>query len=70
MIRYKLKGNNSAETYMEIIEEKSNGFVIAIIKEFENCKKSNRDFISRELFASCLRTGSLIKVGEADLMTA
>lgn len=70
MVHYKVKGNHSAATTMEIIEEKSEGFVVSIVQEFENCRKATRDYISRELFDSCLRTGYLTKVESADLMTA
>lgn len=68
MVHYKVKGSGS--TIMEIIEEQAEGFIVSIIQNFENCQKTTRDFITKELFDSCLRTGYLTKVENADLLTA
>jgi len=68
MVHYKVKGSGS--TIMEIIEEKAEGFIVSIIQDFENCQKITEDFMTRDLFDSCLRTGYLIKVENADLLTA
>lgn len=70
MVHYKVKGGHSASTYMEIIEETAGGYTVSIVQEFENCRKTTRDFLSKELFETCLRTGYLTRMESADLMTA
>ncbi len=70
MVHYKVKGDHAASTYMEILEETADGYTVSIVQEFENCRKTTRDFLSRDLFETCLRTGYLTKIESADLMTA
>jgi len=70
MVHYKVKGDHSAPTYLEIIEETADGYTVSLVQEFENCRKVNRDFLSKELFETCLRTGYLTRMESADLMTA
>jgi hypothetical protein len=70
MVHYKVKGGHSASTYLEIIEETAEGYTVSIVQEFENCRKVTQEFMGRDLFESCLRTGYLTRIESADLMTA
>ena len=70
MVYYKVKGSHCAATRMEILEERNDRYVVLIVQDYENCRKTSRDFLTRHLFESCLRTGYLIPVESADLKTA
>lgn len=62
MIQYRIKGMGSSSSYMEIVQEQAAGFDVLITREYENCLKQTSDFMSRELFETCLRTGYLTAV--------
>ena len=67
MIQYIVKGNGAVKTYLEILSEKEEGFDIRIISEYEDYSKSIDEYMSRDLFESCLRTGYLTRI---DLATS
>ncbi|MBI9102223.1 MAG: hypothetical protein JEY99_07405 [Spirochaetales bacterium] len=71
MIQYRVKGNAGQSTTMEIIEEHPDGYHVLIIREYDNFREESREYLSAELFETCLRTGYLTAI-EADpsLMTA
>lgn len=60
MVQYRIKGSGDVSSYVEVLEEKSSGFDVMITREYENCLKQTSEFMSRDLFESCLRTGYLI----------
>ncbi|MBR7064674.1 MAG: hypothetical protein IKI31_05980 [Treponema sp.] len=62
MKHYTLKsiGNNS--DYMSIIREMEDGFVVRIVRDQDGYEDIKTDYISRELFDSCIRTGYLSEV--------
>jgi len=62
MIQYRIKGNGTAPSYMEIIQEQAAGFDVLITREYENCLKQTSEFMTRALFDTCLRTGYLTAV--------
>ncbi|MCQ2576959.1 MAG: hypothetical protein MJ176_00360 [Treponema sp.] len=70
MKNYKLKslGNNS--DYMTIVREMEDGFVVRIIRDMDGYEEVKTDYISRELFESCVRTGYLTEIKETVAVTA
>lgn len=70
MKNYKLKslGNNS--DYMTIVREMEDGFVVRIIRDMDGYEEVKTDYISRELFESCVRTGYLTEIKETIAVTA
>ncbi|MBN2049035.1 MAG: hypothetical protein JW760_01215 [Spirochaetales bacterium] len=71
MIRYAVKGNSTVKTWLEITAEKEDGFDVRITSEYEDYSKTLDEYMSRELFDTCLRTGYLIKTDMAtELLSA
>lgn len=62
MKRYKIQGNDSIESYMDILSEEGCGFQIKIVRHYSDWTEEKTDFLSREMFHSCLRTRYLTAV--------
>ena len=63
MIQYKVKGNETVETYLEILNEKQEGFNVLITCICEDYKKEMTEYMSKDLFDTCLRTGYITEIG-------
>lgn len=63
MKNYKLKslGNND---YLTIVREMEDGYVVRIIRDMDGYEDVKTDYISKELFESCIRTGYLTEIKE------
>jgi len=55
----KAKGKTS---YCSIIGEKETGYIIKICRDIEGYIKESEDYIEKELFDLCLRTGYIQEV--------
>lgn len=66
MASYTLKSIGNGNDYMTIIKETEDGFVVRIVRDRDGYNDITTDFISHELFDSCIRTGylTLIENGE------
>lgn len=62
MIQYKVKGNETVETYLEIVKEKTEGFDVLITCVCEDYKKEMTEYMSKDLFNTCLRTGYITEI--------
>lgn len=62
MKSYSLKSLGNKNDYMTIISEKEDGFVIRIVRDQDGYEDIKTDFLSRELFESCIRTGYLTEI--------
>ncbi len=62
MKSYSLKSLGNKNDYMTILCEKENGFVIRIVRDQDGYEDVKTDFLSRELFESCIRTGYLTEI--------
>ena len=51
---------------MTIVREMEDGFVVRIVRDRDGYDEVKTDFISHSLFESCLRTGYLTKIEEAE----
>ncbi|RKX79350.1 MAG: hypothetical protein DRP87_03535 [Spirochaetes bacterium] len=63
-MKFKVKGNCGFSKYLEILEETEKGYRILISTVYEDYKKDVKEFMSKELFSTCLRTGYLSRVKE------
>ncbi len=71
MVQYRIKSSEEINNYLNILGERNGGFDVMIINERDDYRREVRDFLSKELFETCLRTGYLIKLDENQkLMTA
>lgn len=58
-MRYRVKSSAGAETYMEILRKNGEGYDILITSVTEKSVKEIREYITSDLFDSCIRTGYL-----------
>ena len=66
MKSYTLKSIGKNTDYMTIVREMEDGFVVRIVRDRDGYDEVKTDFISHSLFESCLRTGYLTKIEEAE----
>ncbi len=64
MKSYSLKSLGNKNDYMTIVRETEDGFVIRIVRDLDGYNEVTTDFLSRELFESCVRTGYLTEIEE------
>lgn len=65
MKSYSLKSLGNKNDYMTILNEQENGFVIRIVRDQDGYEDTKTDFLSKELFESCIRTGYLTEIEPA-----
>ena len=64
MKSYTLKSIVKNTDYMTIVREMEDGFVVKIVRDLDGYEDIKTDYISRELFDSCIRTGYLTEITE------
>ena len=64
MKSYTLKSIGKNTDYMTIVREMEDGFVVKIVRDMDGYEDVKTDYISKELFESCLRTGYLTEIKE------
>lgn len=62
MKSYSLKSLGNKNDYITILNEQENGFVIRIVRDQDGYEDIKTDFLSKELFESCIRTGYLTEI--------
>lgn len=62
MKTYSLKSLGNKNDYMSILKETEDGFVIKIVRDLDGYDDVTTDFLSKELFDSCIRTGYLTEI--------
>ena len=62
MVQYRIKSSKEINNYLNILGERNDGYDVMIINEHDDYRREIRDFLSKELFETCLRTGYLIKL--------
>ncbi|MDR1894810.1 MAG: hypothetical protein LBQ61_09040 [Spirochaetales bacterium] len=70
MTRYLIKSSSPYESYLDIIQENQEGFQVLLTREYENGLTRKEEFMGRELFESCLRTGYLQRAAGKEAKTA
>lgn len=64
MKSFALKSIGNKQDYLTIVREMDDGFVVRIIRDMDGYEDVKTDYISKELFDSCLRTGYLTEIRE------
>ncbi len=64
MKKFTLKSIGKNTDYMTIIRELEDGFVVKIVRDMDGYNDIKTDYISKELFDSCVRTGYLTEIKE------
>ena len=60
--RFKLINTENKEIlFITIIREKEEGYVCEIVYSGEKEEKSRKDYMTKEMFESCIKTGYLIE---------
>lgn len=65
MKSYTLKSLGKNTDYMTIVREMNDGFVVRIVRDLDGYEDVKTDYISKELFESCIRTGYLTEITES-----
>ena len=64
MKSYTLKSIGKNTDYLTIMREMEDGFVVRIVRDLDGYEDIKTDYISKELFESCIRTGYLTEITE------
>ncbi len=64
MKQFRVKGVSGVETYLRLIGENTEGYVILITSISETGVRETEETISRHLFDACIRTGYLSECPE------
>ena len=70
MIQYKIKSSEGVNSFMEILKEQNDGYEVMITCIYEDYKKELKEFLNKQLFDTCLRTGYLTPMDSSARMLA
>jgi hypothetical protein len=59
---YSLRTLNGTNDFITLLRETDEGFVIRIVRDKDGYNEIINEFMSKELFETCVRTGYLTKV--------
>ncbi len=59
MTRYCIKSDSGKSEFVDILQETSSGFMVRVTREKDGYEKVLDEFMSRELFETCINTGFL-----------
>jgi hypothetical protein len=62
MKQFAIKGSRETPSVLELVGESENGFYVRIRREKDGWEDVRDEFMTRELFDTCLRTGYLAEV--------
>lgn len=65
MKSYSLKSLGNKNDYMTVLKETKEGYVIRIVRDMDGYDDVQTDFLSKELFECCIRTGYLTEIKES-----
>ena len=65
MKTYSLKSLGNKNDYMTVLKETKEGYVIRIVRDMDGYDDVQTDFLSKELFECCIRTGYLTEIEES-----
>ncbi|MCQ2585923.1 MAG: hypothetical protein MJ185_10060 [Treponema sp.] len=64
MKSFALKSIGNKQDFLTIVREMDDGYVVRIIRDLDGYEDVKTDYISKELFESCIRTGYLTEIEE------
>ncbi|MGP1586783.1 MAG: hypothetical protein ACTTHG_00380 [Treponemataceae bacterium] len=67
---YSLKSHSQNLDYMEVLSENESGYCIKIIRDKDGYEEITTDFLTKELFESCLRTGYISEIEDTSVCVA
>jgi hypothetical protein len=70
MKQFTIKSEQSSPSVLELIDEIENGFYVRIRRDRDGSVDVKDEFMSRELFDTCLRTGYLAEFTAASSLAA
>lgn len=70
MAVYTLKSIGKNTDYMTVVREMDDGYVVRIVRDKDGYEDVTTDYLSKALFDTCIRTGYITKVQEANAVTA
>jgi hypothetical protein len=62
MKQFTIKSADESPSVMELLNEIENGFVVRIVRQRDEWEDISEEFITRELFETCVRTGYLAEM--------
>jgi hypothetical protein len=62
MKTFTIKSSNPSPSILEMVNEIENGFVVRIVHRREDWEDVSEEFMTRELFETCVRTGYLAEM--------
>lgn len=57
MKTFTIKSADCAPSVLELVDEMEEGFVVRIVRQREDWEDVSEEFMTRELFDTCVRTG-------------
>jgi len=61
---YTLKSIGNSSDYMTVVREMEDGYVVRIVRDRDGYEEVKTDYIGKELFETCIRTGYLVEIAE------
>lgn len=62
METYALRTLQDSNDFVTILKETDDGYIIRIVRDKDGYDEVTKEFLSKEMFESCIRTGYLTKV--------
>lgn len=62
MKTFAIKSTERSPSILELITEIENGYVVRIVRKREDWEDISEEFMTRELFDTCVRTGYLAEL--------
>jgi hypothetical protein len=62
MRQYAIKSVGQLPSVLELIDETEGGYLVRIVHHHEDWEDVREDFLSRELFDTCIRTGYIAEL--------
>lgn len=64
MKQFRVKGSGITQEYLTLLKERRNGFDVLITRIVDDYVEEDREYLSKELFETCLRTQYIEAVAE------
>lgn len=62
MKTFAIKSTERAPSVLELINENENGYVVRIVRRHEGWEDVSEEFMTHELFETCMRTGYIAEM--------
>ena len=62
MKTFAIKSTDRAPSVLELVGEREDGFVVRIVRHRESWDDVSEEFMTRELFDTCVRTGYIYEM--------